>query len=189
MSPRSHLSLASPARLGPRSEAAIAVITPAPLTRAAFAPYGAVIEAAGAQGRAANDGRALRFDQIAELAHRRPARDPSLAIYQIEPSPLPLKVDYLERHPASCQVFVPMSTGRYLVIAAGQAADGGSRLETLRAFVATSTQGICYGPGVWHYPMVSLDRAATFAMFMWQAPAAAEDCEVRPLDAPVEVRQ
>jgi len=41
---------------------------------------------------------------------------------------------------------------------------------------------------VWHYPLVSLDRTATFAMFMWQASAAAEDCEVRPLDTPVEVR-
>ena len=166
----------------------MAVANPAPLTRAAFAPYGAVIEAAGAQGRAANDGRALRFDQGAELAHRAPARDPVLAIYRVEPSRLPLTVDYLERHPASCQVFVPMNAARYLVVTAGQAADGGPSLETLRAFVATSTQGICYGPGVWHYPLVSLDRTATFAMFMWQASAAAEDCEVRPLDTPVEVR-
>ncbi len=144
--------------------------------------------AAGIQGRAVNNGRALRFDQSAELAHRRPAGDPTLALYRIEPSCLPLTVDYLERHPASCQVFVPMNAARYLVVAAGQAADGGPRLETLRAFVATSAQGICYGPGVWHYPLVSFDGAATFAMFMWQAPAAAEDCEVRPLDAPVEVR-
>ncbi len=159
-----------------------------PLTRAVFAPYGAVIEAADTQGRMANDGRALRFDQNAGLAHRPPARDPALALYRIEPSRLPLTVDYLERHPASCQLFVPMSAARYLVVAAGPAADGGPRSETLRAFVATSAQGICYGPGVWHYPLVALDRAATFAMFLWQAPAAADDCEVRRLDASVEVR-
>ena len=166
----------------------MAVANPAPLTQAAFAPYGAVIEAAGTPGQVANDGRALRFDQGAELAHWPPARDPSLALYLAEPSRLPLTVRYLERHPASCQVFVPMAAARYLVVTAGQAADGGPRLETLRAFVATAAQGVCYGPGIWHYPLVSLGRAATFAMFMWRAPAAAEDCEVRRLDVPVEVR-
>jgi ureidoglycolate lyase len=163
------------------------VANPVPLTRATFAPYGAVIETSATQGRTANDGRALRFDQEVGLAHGLPACDPALALYRVEPSRLPLTVEYLERHPASSQVFVPMTAARYLVVTAGPSADGGPSLESLRAFVATSAQGVCYGPGVWHYPLVSLDRAATFAMFMWQAPDAAEDCEVHRLDAPVEV--
>ena len=161
----------------------------APLTRGAFAPFGGVVEVDGTAGRAANDGRALRYDQPLDIGHRAPAREAHLSLYEIDGSALPLTVDRLERHPASSQIFVPMSAGRYLIVVAGDAARGGPDLETLRAFVATSAQGVCYAPGVWHYPLVSLDRAATFAMFMWRAPEDADDCEVRPLQESVEVRQ
>jgi ureidoglycolate lyase len=72
----------------------------------------------------------------------------------------------LEKHPGSTQAFVPMNASRYLVVVAlgGDAPD----LSTLRAFVASAAEAISYRPGVWHHPMIALDRVTDFACLVWE---------------------
>ncbi|GAA5953842.1 hypothetical protein JCM21900_005489 [Sporobolomyces salmonicolor] len=93
------------------------------------------------------------------------------------------EVKVLERHEFSSQAFVPMGAGggRYLVLVALPGPDGTPSLPTLRAFIATSSQGICYHPNVWHHPLIALgDAPATdFACVVYETGVAEVDCEIR----------
>jgi ureidoglycolate lyase len=50
-------------------------------------------------------------------------------------------------------------------------------LSTLAAFVAEGPQGISYGPGVWHHPMLTLDSETDFVVFVHED-GTPEDCVV-----------
>lgn len=143
-------------------------LTAAPLTANAFAPFGEVLEAPAAPGRAYFDGA---------LGTRRPAASPSLSVVVKEPlAALPLRSTVMERHPHSSQSFVPMDAGRWLAVVAPEAAEGGGPdMARARAFVARADQGVTYGVSVWHHPFTVLDREARFAIVMWRDGTPADD--------------
>jgi len=93
-------------------------IVVAPLTAAAFAPFGSVITAPAAGGRSINAGTALRFDDIAELELTAERGRPQLSVFRVSPWPAPIAIAMLERHPLSTQSFVPMTGRPFLVIVA-----------------------------------------------------------------------
>jgi ureidoglycolate lyase len=64
---------------------------------------------------------------------------------------------------------VPIDVGRWLVLVAPHAADGGPDMREARVFLAGPQHGITYAANVWHHPLTILDRPATFAIFMWLA--------------------
>jgi len=150
-----------------------------PLTAEAYAPYGDVVMASprGEPGMPANQGTARRFDHLASLVDLRPGRAAlNVSVFRCQPRPAgPFPVALLEKHPATTQLFVPMSARRYLAMVAL----GGDRpdLATLAAFVASSAQGVSYRPGVWHHPMIALDGETDFACFAWED-GSPDDCVV-----------
>jgi ureidoglycolate lyase len=146
-----------------------------PLTAAAFASFGTVIEAGRAPGRPVNQGRGRRIEGVRDLAHEA-GTTPVIDLYEIAPSQLPFAVDCLERHPLSCQIFTPMTCARYLVVVAPGDAPGRPMLSGAVAFVASGAQAVCYNRGVWHAPMIALDAPALMTMTMWEAGGSA-DCE------------
>jgi ureidoglycolate lyase len=158
------------------------------LTADAYAPYGRVIAASprGELGKPANQGTARRFDHLCDLADLRPGRAKlNVTVFRCAPRPAgPFAIELLEKHPASTQIFVPMNAERYLVLVAG----GGDRpdLSTLGAFMASGTQGVSYHPGVWHHPMIALDREIHFACFVFED-GTDDDCTVVTL--PTEGRR
>ncbi len=158
-------------------------LTAIPLEREAYARFGDVI-GAKPQWRSANQGSAQKSEHLAELVDLRSAR-PNLSVFRCAPREVPFEVALLEKHEASTQLFVPMNGSRYLVIVAlgGDEPD----LSTLAAFVATGAQGITYRPGVWHHPMVALDRETDFFCLVYED-GTARDCTERPLDAEQRVR-
>ena len=75
----------------------------------------------------------------------------------------------LEKHPGSTQAFVPMSTGRYLVIVAEALGDQNAPdLSTLRAFLVEGARGIAYHPGTWHHPMIALEQPLDFTCLVYE---------------------
>jgi ureidoglycolate lyase len=135
------------------------VITAVPLTAAAFAPFGQVIE------RPADFGRIYFSDA---LASGRPSAKGSLSLTKARPLATPnLVATKMERHEFSSQSFVPLDVSRYLVVVAPQNADGKLDHSRLLAFVARGDQGVTYGMNVWHHPLCVLDRPGQFAVFMW----------------------
>ncbi|RKO89958.1 ureidoglycolate hydrolase [Blyttiomyces helicus] len=157
------------------------VISALPLTREAFAPYGDVVAPPDAAGSAANQGTAERHDFLGQVVNLRspghglgnelvnPPAVPNLCIFRVTPTPvLPFPIRLLERHRYSNQLFIPMTpptngSRAYLVIVAtSDSSQTRPDLSTLKAFIASSTQAINYGPGVWHHPMVGLERPTDF---------------------------
>lgn len=153
-----------------------------PLTAKSYARYGNVI-AANERWRPANQNTAKKSEHLAELVDRRGARA-NLSVFRCAPRSLPHAVTLLEKHPASTQLFVPMNAERYLVIVA--LGDDKPDLTTLRAFEASPTQGITYHPGVWHHPMVALERETDFFCLVFEDETAA-DCVEHPMMEPVTV--
>jgi ureidoglycolate lyase len=140
-----------------------------PLTAAAFAPYGSVVEAPPeASGRSANQGTARRFDRLAPLVNARGARaEANVCVFRCSPWPAgPLVLRLLEKHPSSTQLFAPMNARRWLVVVAG--GDEAPDLETAAAFVAAGKQAVAYAAGVWHHPLIALEAVTDFACVVFE---------------------
>jgi ureidoglycolate lyase len=94
-------------------------LTVEPLSSAAFAPYGDVIEiAAASEVLAINEGTALRYHDLAEVDCATAGGRTVISIFRAQPRALPLEVTMLERHPLGSQAFVPLARTRYLVVRA-----------------------------------------------------------------------
>lgn len=164
---------------------------PLPLNSDAYRPYGDVIAARNsAQGMPANQGTALRHDDLAELINLRPeSARMNICAFRSQPfQGATFEIKILEHHANSTQVFVPMNCPkRYLVIVALGNADGSAPdLSTLKAFWALPNQGITYRPGVWHHPLIALDRETDFACFVYED-GSSGDCKVHPITPSISI--
>jgi ureidoglycolate lyase len=139
------------------SDAEIA-LTIEPLHAKTFAPFGNVIDAANAQRVIEiNEGTAQRFHDLARIDCDSDDGRVVVSIFRAQPRALPFQVTMLERHPLGSQAFVPLDPSlRYLVVVAS------SPQELPRAFLASRGQGINLHRGVWHHPLLALDRRSDF---------------------------
>jgi ureidoglycolate hydrolase len=83
-----------------------------------------------------------------------------------------------------------MRAQRYLVCVCASDASGAPRPDTLNAFVASGQQGVNYGLGTWHYPIVAIDGPALFSVLMWSDDGKgdfASNCDIVDLDEHVSV--
>ncbi len=136
------------------------LLTPAPLTAEAFAPYGDVIQcSAAAERRDINYGHTERFHNLAALDLTADSGVPLLSIFRTRPMALPIPIKVMERHPLSSQAFYPLSNRPYLVVVAAR---GDFSAENLKAFIADGDQGVNYHRGVWHHFSLSLDETSDF---------------------------
>ena len=159
------------------------VLRPEPLTSAAFAPFGEVIEAASARQRILiNEGTAERFHDLARIEPGADGRA-IVSIFRGQPRPMPFAISLLERHPQGSQAFVPLSGRPYLVVVA-EGRDGPDE-ATLRVFLATDGQGVNFAPGVWHHPLLTLDEVSDFLVIDRDGPGP--NCDERTLTRPVRV--
>lgn len=130
-----------------------------PLTAAAFAPFGDVIEAAGDPDRIINAGLCGRWHDRARLdfADGRAG----ISVFRAEPRRLPLRLEMVERHPEGSQAFVPMSLDPFLVIVAP---DEGGRPGTPLAFRTAPGQAVNFLRGTWHGVLTPLHAPGLFAV-------------------------
>lgn len=127
------------------------------LTREAFAPFGDVIELAGARHYPINGGNTERYHDLAKVEVGR--GHALLNLFRGQPRPLPFEVKMLERHPLGSQAFVPLADTPYLVVVAPA---GELDVRGMRAFVTSGWQGVNYAAGVWHHPLLALRRVSDF---------------------------
>jgi ureidoglycolate lyase len=129
-----------------------------PLTAAAFAPFGKVIEHGGVERR-----------NMIERDFCQPSGDLQLAMWVsrlTEVCTFPLVINQLERHPHSHQAFIPLLGQPYLVVCCPDLADGSPDLTGVCAFVASAHQGVIYHRNVWHAGLQVLDAPAEFTVVM-----------------------
>lgn len=156
-------------------------LTPQPLTRERFAPYGDVIEAALGSPERMNAARFERFDdlcavEMADGGHL------SMSIARCRTATaLPLCVDFVERHPLGSQAFVPLQRCRMVVVVAppGESVDAGD----LRAFVTNGKQGFNYRRGTWHMPLIAFEAGQEFLVV--DRAGTESNCEIHTFDESV----
>lgn len=129
-----------------------------PLTRDAFRPYGDVVEIGDSRHYTINQGFAERYADMAKLDLLDDGGAPNVGIVRAKPRQFPLQVKLMERHPKSSQLFIPLVARPFLVLVAAPA----DQPQNIIGFKTMAGQGINYGRGVWHHPLIALDQSTDF---------------------------
>ncbi|MBU1331042.1 MAG: ureidoglycolate lyase [Gammaproteobacteria bacterium] len=131
-----------------------------PLSKAAFAPFGDVIETDDSAFFMINNGSTQRYHQLATVQTNTPDDQAIISIFRAEALPMPLTIRMLERHPQGSQAFVPLLGNPFLIVVAppGDVPVSGS----VRAFRSNGRQGINYHRGVWHHPVLTIEKRDDF---------------------------
>ena len=131
-----------------------------PLTRAAFEPFGDVIELDGAQHFPINGGTTERFHDLArvEIGAEMGGR-PLINVFRGQPRAQPVEIAMMERHPLGSQAFLPLGVVSYLVVVAPA---GDFDAKKMCAFSIRGWQGVNYARGVWHHPLIVLGGVGDF---------------------------
>ena len=135
-------------------------ITTQPLTAEAFAPFGEVLDCAGAPDKIINAGMCGRYHDRATLDFG-PEGRAGLSLFNATPRSLPYTLDLLERHPDGSQAFLPMTEHPFLVIAAP---DDNGAPGMPQAFLTAPHQGVNFHRGTWHGVLTPLQAPGLFAV-------------------------
>jgi ureidoglycolate lyase len=159
------------------------VLKAAPLTAAAFAPFGDVIEIAGRAPRLINEDTCERYDDLAPVDVSSEEGRPLISIFRAAPRPIPFSVKSLERHPLSSQAFYPLDATPFLVVVAK---DGDGPWATrIHAFHAASDQGVSYRANTWHHALLAIGQTSRFLVIDRGGPG--ENCEEVTIDPAIVV--
>lgn len=131
-----------------------------PMTAAAFAPFGDLLEAVGDPDKLINQGLCGRYHDRAALDFGEGGRA-GISLFQAELRALPYTLGMMERHPDGTQAFLPMSLDGFLVIAAP---DDGGRPGQPSAFRTEAGQGINFHRNTWHGVLTPLSGSGLFAV-------------------------
>ncbi len=131
-----------------------------PPTKEAFAPFGDVIETDGSDHFMINNGSTMRFHRLADVQTAQPEDKAIISIFRAEALPMPLTIGMLERHPLGSQAFVPLLGNPFLIVVAPVGDEPES--EATRAFVSNGRQGVNYHRGVWHHPVLTIEKRDDF---------------------------
>lgn len=134
-------------------------ITIEPLTAEAFAPFGQVIQTAGANHYPINAGMTERYHDLARVELGGVHARPLISLFRGQPYALPLALSLVERHPLGSQAFYPLGKTDWVVIVAED--DGGTPTR-IRAFRPSADQGINIAMNTWHGVLTVLTQEADF---------------------------
>lgn len=131
-----------------------------PPDSADFAPFGRLVEPPEMAGQRAFYSECLREPPEGTA--------PVLHVNKVEPSPLPLQVSEVERHPFAAQCFFPLDVAAYIALVMPSDGDGMPLPEEALAFLMPGTRGVIYNAGVWHMGATVLERPGNFVVLMWR---------------------
>lgn len=132
-------------------------LTISPLTKAAFAPFGDVIEADPATIRLINGGTTERFHRLGAVETE--GEGAIISLFRGQPRRFPYAIGMMERHPLGSQSFQPVS-GRSFLVAVAE--DIGGRPGEPLVFLATGSQGVNYRRNIWHHPLMAIGEPSDF---------------------------
>jgi ureidoglycolate lyase len=130
-----------------------------PLTAAEFAPFGDVLDVAGAPDKIINSGMCGRYHDRAELDFD--GGRAGISLFKSKERSLPITLDMMERHPDGSQAFLPMSMDPFVVVVAS---DNEGKPANPRAFLTAAGQGVNYKKNTWHGVLTPLYAPGLFAV-------------------------
>ncbi len=128
------------------------LIKPKPLTQAAFADFGDVIETADRSFFMINNNNTQRYHRLSSVELSDPEDHAIISIFRAQKLQMPLQIKMMERHPKGSQAFIPLKQNAFLILVAP--AGEPPQPEQLQAFISDGQQGINYHRGVWHHPIL-----------------------------------
>ena len=131
-----------------------------PLTKAAFANFGDVVESDGAELIRINQGFADRVNRLADIDVLAQGGSVNISLFSSRARPRPIAIEMMERHPLGSQLFFPLQNAPWLVLVCGSPRDW----QSYRAFAATGLQGVNYAKGVWHHPLLVMSDNERFVV-------------------------
>ena len=153
-----------------------------PLTPEAFAPFGDVIAAENAGTvYLINEGTARRYHDLARIDADAEGGRVIVSLFRAQARELPVTVCMLERHPLGSQAFMPLGPAPYLAVVSLDPT------QAPRAFLAQAGQGINLHRGVWHHPLLALERESDFLVIDRGGPGA--NCDVVELSTPLRIER
>ncbi|MGC2780468.1 MAG: ureidoglycolate lyase [Bradyrhizobium sp.] len=152
-------------------------LTPLPLTKAAFARFGDVIETDGAPPIEINQGFARRCNGLAAVDVTSGGAAVNISLFEAKPRPLPIEIRLMERHPLGSQLFMPLQDQPWLVLVC----DDPREPASYHAFLASGRQGVNYARNAWHHPLLVFDESR----FMVIDRVSADNLEEVWLDQPL----
>ena len=113
-------------------------LTPIPLTSANFAPFGDVVEVSSQSAKpvmSINYGQTERYHDLAAIdVNANEAASTLVNIFRSTPlARYPIKIEIMERHPLSSQMFMPLSDNPYLVVVAPKGEFDENKIEVFLA--------------------------------------------------------
>ena len=130
-----------------------------PLSPQAFAPFGQVIQMAGAEHYPINNGMTERYHDLARVELGGVHARPLISLFRGQPYELPLSLKLVERHPLGSQAFYPLTDQPFLVIVAE---DLSGIPDTPRAFLTEPGQGVNIAMNTWHGVLTPLHQICDF---------------------------
>ena len=162
-----------------------------PLTQAAFAPFGEVIEAVGEPSYWINDGQTERFHALS-LATALPATEQQgsvavgMSIFRNQVVlALPSAIHMLERHPLGSQAFIPLAGQAFVIVVAKPRNENQPDEAEIYAFISNGQQGVNYHAGTWHHPLLTLEAPSDFLVV--DRIGKGHNCDVHTLNQPVRL--
>ena len=135
------------------------IVTAKPLSRAAFAPFGDVIDTDWDDHFPINQGKCERYHDLAKVEAEGPNARVLISIFKGTPYDFPLKLTMVERHPLGSQAFMPLSPAPFLVVVCPDGPDGPG---TPHAFVTRPGQGVSYRRNTWHAVLTPIGAPQDF---------------------------
>lgn len=127
-----------------------------PLSRAAFAPFGEVIET-DREPLVINAGFARRFNDLGTV-ETADGGETNVSIFVARARALPLAITMMERHPIGSQAFMPLQNAPWMAVVCADPDDAAS----YRAFACDGTQGVNYARNTWHFPLITFGEGDRF---------------------------
>ncbi len=135
-------------------------LTPIPINKSNFAPFGEVIDLDDAEEIPINQGLTTRFHDLMKIDVDDHGGRPIVNVFRTSPLPLPHRVTVMERHPLGSQGFIPMGTQPFLVLV-GRDCDKPGR-DDLSLFITNGSQGINLKKNTWHHFQIVLGTVQDF---------------------------
>lgn len=151
-----------------------------PLTSAAFAAFGQVIETTGAHHYPINAGKTERFHDLARVELGGVHARPLISIFRGQPYALPLDLRLVERHPLGSQAFYPLAANAHWLVIVAE--DESGTPVRIRAFLPGPNQGVNIAMNTWHGVLTPLERDTDFLVV--DRGGDGNNLEEFPLDPP-----
>lgn len=103
----------------------------------------------------------ISYHDLATLDVSEQGGRPLINLFRAQPRALPIEISMMERHPLGSQAFVPLAQVSYVVVVAPAGEFDPARM---RAFWTEGWQGVNYAKGVWHHPLLALERISDFVV-------------------------